>query len=104
MTWERSDLVTWLAHLLLRQLDPDRFRVFAEGRVRRLTATIFMPDVLVVPTEYGDEFRDRPGKLARIIHGGRGRRLSDPRAGDRGDWRRAAGGCPRAAARHDRQS
>lgn len=64
MTWEHSDLVTWLAHLLLRQLDPDRFRVFAEGRVRRPTATIFMPDVMVVPTEYGDEFRDRPGKLA----------------------------------------
>ena len=64
MTWEHSDLVTWLAHLLLQQLNSDEFRVFAEGRVRRPTATIFMPDVLVVPTEYGDEFRDRPGKLA----------------------------------------
>jgi Uma2 family endonuclease len=64
MTWEHSDLVTWLAYLLLRQLNPHHFRVFAEGRVRRPTATIFIPDVLVVPTEYGNEFRDRPGKLA----------------------------------------
>ena len=64
MTWEHSDLVMWLGYLLLRQLDKERFRVFAESRVRRPTATIFMPDVLVVPTEYGDEFRDRPGKLA----------------------------------------
>jgi Uma2 family endonuclease len=64
MTWEHSDLVTWLAYLLLRQLNPSEFRVFAESRVRRPVATIFMPDVLVVPTEYGDEFRGRPGKLA----------------------------------------
>src|SRR3954449_10803960 len=64
MTWEHSDIVMWLGYLLLRQLNTDQFRVFAEGRVRRPIATGFMPDVLVVPTEYGDEFRDRPDKLA----------------------------------------
>jgi Uma2 family endonuclease len=64
MTWEHNDLVMWLGHLLLRQLNPDQFRVFAEGRVRRPTATIYMPDVIVVPTPHGDEFRGQPGKLA----------------------------------------
>ena len=32
-----------------------------EGRVRKPVGTIFIPDLLVVPTAYGEPFRGRPG-------------------------------------------
>jgi Uma2 family endonuclease len=64
MTWEHGDIEALLGHLLQLQLDRAEYRVFFEGRVRRPTATIFMPDVGVVPTSYGKEFRGRPGTLA----------------------------------------
>jgi Uma2 family endonuclease len=64
MTWEHSDIVTELAYLLRRQIARSEYRVFVECRVRRPTATIFLPDVMVVPTVYGDPFRGRPSTLA----------------------------------------
>ena len=64
MTWEHHDIITLLGHLLLQQLDRAEYRVFAESRVRGPTATIFMPDVAVIPTSYGKDFRGRPGTLA----------------------------------------
>lgn len=64
MTWEHVDIIMLLGHLLQNQLDRAEYRVFAESRVRRPTATIFMPDVMVVPTAYGEPFRGRPGTLA----------------------------------------
>jgi Uma2 family endonuclease len=64
MTWEHHDIMMLLGHLLLQQLDRAEYRVFAESRVRRPTATIFMPDVAVIPTSYGKDFRGRPGTLA----------------------------------------
>jgi Uma2 family endonuclease len=64
MTWEHSDIVTELAYLLRRQIARSEYRVFIESRVRRPTATIFLPDVMVVPTDYGDPFRGRPSTLA----------------------------------------
>ena len=64
MSWEHLDAIAELVALLRQQLDRTRFRAFAESRVRRPTDTIFMPDVMVVPTAYGDRFRGKPGKLA----------------------------------------
>lgn len=64
MSWEHVDIVAELITLLRLQLDRTQFRAFAESRVRRPADTIFMPDVMVVPTAYGDRFRGRPGKLA----------------------------------------
>jgi Uma2 family endonuclease len=64
MTWEHLDVVTQLVLLLGNQLDRRQFRVFAEGRVRRPAATIFLPDVMVVPAAWGREFRGKPGTLA----------------------------------------
>lgn len=64
MTWEHLDIVTELTYIIRNQLDRRRFRVFAEGRVRRSAATIFLPDLMVVPTAWGREFRGRPGTLA----------------------------------------
>jgi Uma2 family endonuclease len=64
MSWEHADVVARLSYLLQDQLDRRQYRVFAESRVRRPAATIFIPDLFVVPTAYGAEFRGRPGVLA----------------------------------------
>jgi Uma2 family endonuclease len=66
MSWEHLDIVMQLGYLLKSQLDGREFRVFAEGRVRRPVATIFIPDILVVPTALGRSFRGQPGTLAII--------------------------------------
>jgi Uma2 family endonuclease len=63
MTWDHDEIVLELSHLLRSQLDRRQFRVRVEGHVRR-PGTIFRPDVVVVPADYGEEFRDRPGVLA----------------------------------------
>ena len=63
MSWDHDEVVLELSHQLRSQLDRRRYRVRVEGRVRR-PGTIFRPDVFVVPTAYGDEFRGRPGVLA----------------------------------------
>jgi Uma2 family endonuclease len=64
VTWEHADIAMELAYLLRHQIPRDEYRVFIESRVRRSAATIFMPDVMVVPTAYGEPFRGRPGTLA----------------------------------------
>ena len=64
MTWEHGGIVTELAYFLRHQINRAEYRVFVESRVRRPGATIFLPDVMVVPTAYGDPFRGRPGTLA----------------------------------------
>ncbi len=64
MSWEHLDIVLELGHLLRSQLDRREVRVFAEGRVRRSAATVFIPDILVVPTALGRAFRGQPGTLA----------------------------------------
>ncbi len=63
MSWDHDEVVIRLSTRLSNQPDRRRFRVRVEGRVRR-PGTIFRPDVFVVPTAYGDEFRGRPGVLA----------------------------------------
>ena len=65
MTWEHGGIVALLGRSLLLRLDWAEYQVrFNEGRVRKPTETIFIPDLLVVPTTYGEPFRGRPGTLA----------------------------------------
>jgi Uma2 family endonuclease len=61
MSWRHSALASLLGFLLQSQLDLDDYRVFYDSRVRRPTATIFIPDVMVVPTAYGANLIDDPG-------------------------------------------
>jgi Uma2 family endonuclease len=60
MSWKHLDIVTLLVLLLGNQLDLTKYRVFAEGRVRRPTDTIFLPDVMVLPLDYGEGIMDDP--------------------------------------------
>jgi Uma2 family endonuclease len=60
MSWKHLDIVANLIALLHQQLDRAAYRVFAESRVRRPAATIFLPDVAVVPTAYGEDIRELP--------------------------------------------
>jgi Uma2 family endonuclease len=64
MTWNHDEVAIELAYHLRSQLDRRQYRVRVEGRVRRSPGTIFRPDVSVVPTPYGAEFRDRDNRLA----------------------------------------
>ena len=64
VSWEHLDVVALLNHILQGQLARKEFRVFVESRVRRPEATIFLPDLMVVPTAFGDPLRGRPGTLA----------------------------------------
>jgi Uma2 family endonuclease len=60
MSWKLLDIMALLIARLHQQLDRAEYRVFAESRVRRPAATIFLPDVAVVPTAYGEDIRDLP--------------------------------------------
>ena len=60
MSWDHGRIVTRLVSSLDRQLNPAEFIVFTELRIRRPAATVFLPDMMVVPTAYGEDFRDRP--------------------------------------------
>jgi Uma2 family endonuclease len=64
MSWEHVDIVAEFVSLLRQQLDRTKFRALAESRIRRPTDTVFIPDVMVVPTAYGEPFRGKPGTLA----------------------------------------
>ena len=64
MSWEHSTVTSLLVVLLQNQLDLREYRVLAESRVRRPEATVFRPDVMVVPTRFGDPFRGKPRTLA----------------------------------------
>jgi Uma2 family endonuclease len=60
MTFRHGQIPMLLGHFLLSQLDRDAYAVVSELRVRRSSATVFMPDLMVVPTAYSKEIRDRP--------------------------------------------
>lgn len=64
MTWEHGDIAAYLGYLLQLQLDRAAYRVSHEWRVRRPETTIFIPDLVVVPTAYGEPIRGQPGRLA----------------------------------------
>ena len=58
VTWGHTAIASLLGVFLQNQLDLDEYRVFFEGRVRRPADTIFLPDVFVVPTAFGEPFRN----------------------------------------------
>ena len=64
MGLEHGVIPALLGHLLLLQIDRASYQVATELRVRRPTATVFLPDVMVIPKGVGDAFRGRPGTLA----------------------------------------
>jgi Uma2 family endonuclease len=60
MSWKHTAIASLLGVFLQNQLDLDEYRVFFESRVRRTTATIFQPDVIVVPVGYGERIAELP--------------------------------------------
>jgi Uma2 family endonuclease len=58
VTWRHASIASLLGFFLQSQLDLDEYRVFYEGRVRRPEATVFLPDVFVVPTAFGERCKD----------------------------------------------
>ncbi|MGH2614688.1 MAG: Uma2 family endonuclease [Thermomicrobiales bacterium] len=65
MSWEHGGFTTFLAHLLLLQLDRREFWVAVnDWRTRQSPATIYIPDIAVAPVAYGEPFRNRPCTLA----------------------------------------
>jgi Uma2 family endonuclease len=63
-SFEHGEIAMLLGHLLLLQLDRNAYTVVSELRVKRPEATVFMPDVMVVPAAYRREYGGRPGTLA----------------------------------------
>lgn len=66
MSWEHQNVAVELGHQLRLQLPKQRFRVQIESHVRRPEATVFQPDVMVIPDSYGEAFRQKPGKLVIV--------------------------------------
>jgi Uma2 family endonuclease len=66
MSWEHQNVAFELGHQLRLQLPKERFRIQIESHVRRPEATVLQPDVMVIPENYGDAFRERPGKLVIV--------------------------------------
>src|SRR5918994_176446 len=60
ITFRHGQIPMLLGHFLLSQLDRDAYALVSELRVRKSSATVFMPDLMVVPTAYSEEIRDRP--------------------------------------------
>ena len=60
MSFRHGQIPMLLGHLLLSQLDPAEYDVVSELRVRRQEATVFVPDLMVVPRAYSEAIRDRP--------------------------------------------
>lgn len=60
MSFDHGEIPALLAHVLLRQLDRDAYRVVTELHVRRPDATVFLPDLMVLPTAATAAFRGRP--------------------------------------------
>lgn len=60
MSWKHGQIPVLLGYLLIQQLDPAQFRVVTELRVRRPADTVFLPDLMVVPTAYGETIAELP--------------------------------------------
>ena len=64
MSLEHGVIPVLLGHLLLLQFDRAQFQVVTGLRVRQSRATVFLRDLIVIPTSRGRAFRNRPGTLA----------------------------------------
>ena len=60
MSWKHLNIISFLIGVIFRQIDLTEYRVLTESRLRRLTDTVFLPDIAVVPASYGDSIRDLP--------------------------------------------
>jgi Uma2 family endonuclease len=56
-----------LGHLLLLQIDRASYQVVSELRVRRPLATVFLPDLMIIPASMFEAFRGLPGTLAIFV-------------------------------------
>lgn len=65
LTWEHNDVMTAFGSMLRSQLHRWTFRVrFDAGWVRRSSQNVYIADVMVIPTPYGESPRNRPDTLA----------------------------------------
>lgn len=65
VSWEHGDIAFGLGMLLGQQLDRRTFGIaINDWRVRPATGSIYIPDLVVVPRTFGQEFKERPGTLA----------------------------------------
>ena len=60
MSFRHGEIPVLLGHFLLSQVDRRKYPVLVDLRVRRPTATVFVPDLMVVPTADSEEIRDLP--------------------------------------------
>ncbi|MDQ3045458.1 MAG: Uma2 family endonuclease [Chloroflexota bacterium] len=64
MSFRHNDVMTYLGHQLIRQLDPALYRVrINAGHVRRADVTYYIPDVFIIPVAVLGPERDRPDVL-----------------------------------------
>ena len=64
MSADHNDLMAYLGHLLMLQLDRRQYHVrINAGRLRRPGITAFIPDVAVIPVAMERPWRGRPGTL-----------------------------------------
>jgi Uma2 family endonuclease len=65
MTWDHTNVISELCYLFRHQLDLADYRVQAYGgRLRRSPKKVYVPDLIVVPTNYGRTLRGRDDRLA----------------------------------------
>ena len=65
MTWDHGRVAALLSYLLHLQLDPSQYQVaINDWRLRRSPDTVYIPDIVVVPTAFGQDLAVRPGTLA----------------------------------------
>lgn len=64
MSAEHGDFTFEFGYRLRDQIDRSQFRIaINDWRVLRPTATVFVPDLVVVPVALYDQFRGQPGRL-----------------------------------------
>ena len=64
MSWEHGDQLFELGRVIGNQLDRSRFRGrLGQGRVLWGQGRAFIPDMFVLPIEYGEAQRGQPGRL-----------------------------------------
>ena len=80
MSWDHGRIIHRFARQVLPQLDEEHEVRFNEGRALKPDATIYIPDLPIVPVAYGRDFAGRPvlaifsGPLPLVVEVGRPRR------------------------------
>ncbi|MBA2277402.1 MAG: Uma2 family endonuclease [Chloroflexia bacterium] len=64
MSFDHNDVMVYLGHFLMRQLDRDVYRVRVNaGHVRHQHDSYYIPDVVVIPLADAEHLRNRPDRL-----------------------------------------